>query len=436
LSRAPARWTRRAFLGGAGVSLALPWLPSLRRGEARADGAPPVRLVHWYCPNGMNMADWTPASAGPGWELTPILAPLAGVRDEVCVLSGLANRPAIDFATGDHPRGTASFLSCAHILQGALRAGVSVDQIAATAVGTTTPFPSLQLKLQDFPGVCDPGYPCVYNETISWASPTTPLPSLAAPQVIFDRLFAGPSPAQSEAERQRRVALRTSILDHAIGQAAALQPALGVEDRARLDAYLTAVRELEIRVQAPPLASCPAGVRPGATLDVEATMEALTDLMALALRCDLTRFITFMQGHGGSPREMSHIGLPVQHHWASHHMRDPVKLAQLTQIGAWEIGWYARFLDKLRAIPEADGTLLDHALVVLGSEISDGNDHTHDDMPILLAGRGGGAVTPGRHLVYAGDPLADLHIATLAVVGVDVAAFGADGTRPLPGVLA
>jgi hypothetical protein len=383
----------------------------------------------------MNMVDWTPAGAGASWDLTPILSPLGDLQPQVSVLSGLGNHAAADFATGDHPRGTASFLSANRVAQWAVQAATTVDQVAAQILGGATPFPSLQVKLDDGLGTCDPGYSCAYNENIAWANATTPLPALSSPVTLFDRLFSGFAPGLSEADRARRAAIHTSVLDHAIADATSLQPRLSAEDRAQLDAYLTSIRELELRVTTPQNRVCSAPARPTTTTNIATNMEALTDLMVVAFSCDLTRFITFMQGNGGSGRDMSFIGVPAQHHWCSHHMSEPEKLAYLTQINTWEITQFAMFLRKLRDVPEGNGTLLDSCLVTLGSEISDGNDHTHTDLPTLLAGGGGGQVVPGRHLVYDDASTADLYIAMLAAVGVDVATFGLDGTQPLPGLL-
>lgn len=431
----PQGWSRRAFLGGAAAAITLPWLPSLLPRAARADAAPPVRLAFWYCPNGMNMVDWTPAATGASWELTPILAPLGDLQPQVSVLSGLANHAAADFATGDHPRGTASFLSASRIAQWSVQAATTVDQVAAQLLGGATPFPSLQVKLDDGLGTCDPGYSCAYNENIAWANATTPLPALTSPVTLFDRLFSGFVPGLSEADRARRDAIHASVLDHAIADATALQPRLSTEDRAQLDAYLTSVRELELRITTPQNRVCASPTRPSTTTNIATNMDALTDLMVVAFSCDLTRFITFMQGNGGSGRDMGFLGIPAQHHWASHHMGEAEKLAYLTQINTWEITQFAMFLRKLRDVPEGAGTLLDSCLVTLGSEIADGNDHTHTDLPTLLAGGAGGQVVPGRHLAYNEASTADLHIAMLAAVGVDVATFGLDGTRPLPGLL-
>lgn len=429
-------WSRRAFLGGAAAVVTLPWLESLAPRRAMADAIPPVRLVFWFCPNGFRMEHFVPATTGFGWTPPPILEGLGDMVGQTSVLSGLSNNAAVEFATGGHPRGTAGFLSASRIAIDRVEADVTVDQVAAQLLGTATPFPSLQLKLADRATVCDPGYSCVYNETISWANATTPLPGMTSPTVIFDRLFGGLQPGLSAEERARRAALQTSILDYVTGEATALNARLSIGDRARLDSYLTSVRELELRVQTAPSQACVAPARPVSTFDVDAQIDALTDLMAIALQCDLTRYLTFMLGNGGSPRDMTFMGVRSQHHNNSHHQNDPVMLNNLTTIGAWEVRAFSAFLRKLAAVPEADGTLLDHSLVMLGSELSDGNAHSHVDLPILLAGSGGGAVVPGQHLAWHGEPVADLYIALLQAAGVPTAAFGMNGTRPLPGLLA
>lgn len=429
-------WSRRAFLGGAAAVVSLPWLESLAPRRAMADAVPPVRLAFWFCPNGFRMEHFVPASTGFGWTPPPILAGLGDMVGQTSVLSGLSNNAAVEFATGGHPRGTAGFLSASRIAIDRVEADLTVDQLAAQLLGRATPFPSLQLKLADRATVCDPGYSCVYNETISWANATTPLPGMTSPTVVFDRLFGGTQPGLSAEARARRAALQTSILDYVTAEASSLSGRLSTSDRSRLDSYLTSVRELELRVQTEPTQACEAPDRPAATFDTDAQIDALTDLMAIAMQCDLSRFFTFMMGNGGSPRDMAFMGVQGQHHATSHHQNDPVMLDNLTAIGAWEMRAYAAFLRKLAAVPEGDGTLLDHSLVLLGSELSDGNAHSHVDLPILLAGSGGGAVVPGQHIAWHGDPVADLYIALLQVVGVPTAAFGMDGTRPLPGLLA
>jgi hypothetical protein len=424
--------SRRAFLGGAAAMVTLPWLPSLLRG-AQAEATAPTRLVFWFVPNGIRMSDFTPTTEGYDWALPRILAPLAPVRDEVTVFSGLTALGGIDDRAGDHARGTSTFLTAVTPSFEGVQLGVSVDQVAAQANGSETVFPSLQLGTESSTsaGICDSGYACAYSNNISWAGPTTPLPKQTDPQLLFDRLFAGFDAGLSDAQRARRLAYRSSVLDRLTGEATALSSRVSASDRHRLDEYLTGVRELERRLASGDLRACEAPGRPGDSVDLTGQIDALSDLTAVALQCDLTRYVTFMLGNGGSNRNYSFLGAPGAHHQLSHHQDLPENLEALSRINTWEIERFSAMLQKLAAIPEGDGTVLDHTLAVLGSDISDGNRHNHDDMPVLLAGRGSGAHDAGRHVRVDGQPVANLYLGMLAAAGVDASTFGADGTEPL-----
>jgi hypothetical protein len=440
------RLTRRALLGGAGVALAIPALESLLpRKAARAGGSPiPRRMVVWYVPNGINGATanaWRPTAEGAGYALTPMLAPLGALRSEVLVLSGLANRPAqasyggTNDGPGDHARGTGCFLTNARLVKTegtGIRAGISMDQVAAAAVGMATRFPSLQLGVDGggATGGCDSGYSCAYARNISWASPTTPLPKLTNPITVFDRLFAA---GESAALQARRRAYQASVLDYVRGDATRLQGAVGASDRAKLDEYLTAVRELERRVMMTGGAVCMTPPRPVEGLAFAEHVAVMNQLMAMALRCDLTRVVTFMLGNAGSGRDYSFIGASGAHHELSHHQSDPDKLQKLERIGTWEVRQFAGLLAQLQAMREPDGSsVLDHTAALFSSEIADGNGHWHYGLPALLAGRCGGQLNPGRHVSYASEqPIANLFVAMLRAVGADVMNFGLEGTRPL-----
>jgi hypothetical protein len=441
------RITRRALLGGAGVALSIPLLESLWPRRSATAGVPelPRRLVVWYVPCGINGSTpnaFRPATAGAAYALPPMLAPLAALRSEVLVLSGLANRPAqasylgVSDGAGDHARGTGSYLTNARIVktEGAgVRNGVSFDQVAAAAVGSSTRLPSLQLGVDGgaATGGCDSGYSCAYARNISWADATTPVPKLTNPAVVFDRLFAG---GESESLRARREVYQASVLDYVRDDATRLQSALGATDRHKLDQYLTAVRELERRILASGVsASCTAPPRPVDGLAFTDHVGVMNQLTAMALRCDATRVVTFMLGNAGSSRDYSFIGAPGAHHELSHHMSDPDKLAKLQTIGTWEVRQFANLLTQLDAMREPDGTsLLDNTAVLFSSEIADGNSHTHSGLPVLLAGRCGGALDPGRHVVYAEErPIANLYLALLRALGSSATSFGLEGTRVL-----
>ncbi|RIL04983.1 MAG: transcriptional initiation protein Tat [Proteobacteria bacterium] len=429
--------SRRTFLRGAGAAVALPFLDAMLPAFARAQAtATAKRLLCWYVPCGIYMEKWTPAETGAAFELPPVLAPLAPVRDDVLVLSGLANRAAIEAKPADHPRGTGCFLTCTPIKRTDgrdLHNGISVDQVVAQAIGRATSLPSLQLGAEGGGSVgnCDSGYSCAYMRNISWASPTSPLAKETNPQAAFDRLFQGEDAALSESERLRRRARRLSVLDAVREDAARLRLALGPDDRRKIDEYLTGVRELELRLEATSQATCERA-EPGAPNDLRERVEGMVDVIVTAFRCDLTRVVTFMAANGGTNKTYPWLGVTESHHPLSHHQQDPAKLAALEAINAWEIAMFADLAAKLRAIYEPGGSLLDSSILFFSSEIEDGDAHRHTNLPVLVAGRGGGVVTPGRHVRYDAEvPIANLFLAFLHAFGIEQAQFGIDGSAPL-----
>ncbi len=436
---------RRRFLRGLGVTMTLPWLPSLwpsrasiRSAYATAEGADvPRRLVFFYVPNGMPMHWWTPNRAGANYDLPAILEPLAPIQDQVNVLTGLANGAAEAGFPGDHARGTGSFLTCRNVSHSTteLDNGVSVDQLAVQRTQPHTRFPSLELGMEGGINVgnCDSGYACAYQRNISWAAAATPRPKMTDPRLVFNRLFAGADAGESAQELARRRMLRLSVLDAVQGEAQRLRPALSGSDRTKLDEYLTGVRELEIRIDSAGGSTCVPPAEPSAGQDIAAQARAMNELMVLALRCDMTRIITFMLGNGGSNRSYDFLGIPYSHHQLSHHQSDGETLDKLRSISRWEVAQFADLLTRMATVMYDDGTsLLDHSLLVFSSEIEDGDTHAHRNLPVLLAGGGGGTVISGRHILYPDDePLANLYIAMLASVGVQVDRFGEDGTRPI-----
>ncbi|MBH25604.1 MAG: transcriptional initiation protein Tat [Myxococcales bacterium] len=438
-----SRWrlSRRAFLGGAGAAIALPFLEAMLPTRALADAAEvPRRFLAFYVPNGIHMPAWTPNEAGRDFGLTPILEPLANVRDHINVISGLANRPARPDGAGVHAAGTSSFLTAAHAFktEGAnISVGVSMDQIAAAAVGGATRFPSLQLGIEGGgnAGGCDSGYSCAYSRNISWASESTPLPKIVSPQLAFDRLFQGFDAQASAAERAKRKRYRTSVLDYARADAQRLKTRLGQTDRRKLDEYMTGVRELEVQVQqAEDGPSCGVPDRPEADFDFPAHVEMMNELMVLAFQCDLTRIITFMLGNAGSGRSYGFLGVPGAHHEISHHQNNPDNFARLQTIDTWEVAQLAYLLERMANTPEGEGSMLDNTLVFFSSEIEDGNSHSHFNLPIVLAGGGGGVIETGRHLVYEEDePIANLFVSILQNLNVPATSFG-DSTGPLAGL--
>ena len=431
---------RRRFLRTAGATLALPFMVSALPREAWGGpaGTPPVRLLFWFAPNGMVMSNWRPTSAGENFTLPTILSPLAGVRDDVLVLSGLENASARVSVPGDHARGTGSFLTCETVVQTAgsdIQNGISADQVFAQAMGAETPFPSLELGGEGGASVgdCDSGYSCAYLRNISWAGPSTPLPKLTEPRTVFSRLFAGSDPSLTAAEVARRQALRLSVLDHVLDQATDLRGRLGRSDQLKLDEYMEAVRQLEIRIELLDAQQCVPGNSPESSVTIEERVLLMNDLTVLALSCDLTRTATFMMANGGSNRSYDFLGVTGAHHEISHHGGSTDNLQDLTTIDTWEVSMFADLVQKLGAVEEADGSrLLDHTLAYFSSDISDGDWHNHHDMPVLLAGGGGGALRSGRHVVLPDPtPMANLFMTMLAAAGAPQSSFGSDGTQAL-----
>jgi hypothetical protein len=429
--------SRRAFLGGGAAVVALPFLESLRN-PAGAAATAPVRTLFWYVPCGIRMEHWRPDSTGRNYDLKRILAPIAPMQDKVSVFTGLANRAASVPVAGDHARGTGSFLTCmeCRLTDGDdIENGISIDQVIANEMGGQTLFRSLELGAEGglSIGNCDSGYSCAYSRNISWLDEDTPLPKSTDPSVVYDRLFAGFDQSLTQEDIDRRKRWRTSVLDHALDDANALHGRLSTSDRAKLDEYLTGLRELEQRIQGADAGTCLPGARPEDVYAYEDIVRVMTDLQVKALECDLTRVITFMMENGGSYRSFDFIGVTGGHHELSHHQGDPTKLEALSQIGTWEMEQFNYLLQQMDSIVESNGvTLLDNSLVFLSSEISDGDRHNHDDLPVLLAGSGQGVHDAGRHVDLGTEtPIADLFLAMAEAMGVSPGSFGQDGTAPL-----
>jgi uncharacterized protein DUF1552 len=432
--------SRRTVLRGLGATVALPWLDAMT--PAFASPGRPVRLAFTYIPNGVTLADWTPKGMGREFELSRILKPLEPFRDDLLVLSGLAaeNAKALGDGPGDHARAGACFLTGVHPRKTAgadIQNGISADQIAAQAVGAETRLPSLELGCEESRtvGNCDSGYSCAYTNSISWRSPTTPMPPETNPRSAFERLFGIEDVPLSPEDRARRAQRRQSILDLVGDRTRHLVTGLGPSDRRKMDEYLYAIREIERRleraerdgVEVPPGVEKPSGI-PAAFADY---VKLMFDLQVVAFQADLTRVTTMMIGREGSLQAYPEIDVPDSHHPLTHHRGNPEFVEKVTRINAYHAELFAHFVAKLKATPDGDGTLLDHSMVVYGSAISDGDRHTHEDLPVLLVGRGAGRLKPGRHVGHPRDtPLTNLYLTLLDGMGVRPEAIG-DSTGKL-----
>lgn len=448
--------TRRSVLQGLGTAIALPWLesmlPSLAQAAPQADASgstttagAPLRLAFLYVPNGVHMEDWTPKEEGENYALPSTLEPLAAFKNDLCVLTGLTQQKA--FANGDgggdHARALASFLTGvqARKTHGAdIRAGISADQVAANAVGRFTRFPSLELGcdagLQS--GNCDSGYSCAYSSNISWKSESTPMAKEINPKSAFERLFTNGRPGESAQARAKRERYNQSVLDFVRDDAQSLRAKLGITDQRKLDEYLTAVRELEARiaratqVEQGGTGDAVAGfARPaGIPKDYAEHIRLMEDVMVLAFQTDVTRIATMVIANEGSNRSYPFIEVPEGHHDLSHHGGDAKKHEKIKKIDRFNVTQFAHLLERLKGIREGEGSLLDNCMVIYGSGIGDGNRHNHDDLPILLAGRGAGSVKPGRHVKYqSGTPLNNLYLSLLDRMGVKCDGLGDSSGR-------
>lgn len=439
--------SRRTVLRGTGAAVSLPLLEAMLPGRAAAAAAAahPMRIGFLYVPNGKHMPDWTPATEGSGFEMPWILEPLAAHRDRFSVISGLAHMKANANGDGggDHARALTTFLTGMQAKKtfGAdIRAGVSVDQLAAAHLGRQTRYPSLEIGVDagGQSGNCDSGYSCAYSANIAWKSDTQPIPKESNPRLVFERLFSDGRPGETEAQRSARRVAHKSILDFVSDDARRLEQRLGGADRRKLDEYLTAVREIERRIERAGTTQDPAalGVKApaGVPADYESHLRLLADVLVLAWRTDTTRVSTFVFANEGSNRSYAFMDVPEGHHDLSHHGNDAAKQEKIRRINRFHVTQLAYFLDALAAVQEGEGTLLDHSMIVYGSGIGDGNRHNHDDLPILLAGGGGGTLQPGRHIrVEPRTPMTNLYLALLERIGVHAERLG-DSTGRLAGV--
>ena len=438
--------SRRTVLRGMGAAVSLPLLESML--PRTALGAPvaeaPRRMAFVYVPNGMHMPAWTPKEEGALKDLPSILSPLAEHKSKMNVLSGLTLNGArsLGDGPGDHARSVAAFLTGAHPRKTdgkEIRNGISVDQAAAEKIGKLTRFPSLELGCEPSSqgGRCDSGYSCIYTSNMSWRSPTQPVSKEINPRSVFDRLFGNEVDVEKQKNRAQRDENRKSILDFVQEDAGDLQRRLGAADKAKLDEYLHAVREIERRVEESEKLhtreiDVPDFPRPeGVPADKDEHIRLMFDMMVLAMMTDSTSVLSFMITNAGSNRSYRHIGVSSGHHSLSHHGGNREKLEGIRKINEHHVKQLAYFFDKLAQVKEGDRTLLDNSLIVYGSGIGDGNRHNHDDLPILLAGSGGGAIETGRHVKYKDEtPLTNLYLSLLEVAGAPTEKLG-DSTGKL-----
>ncbi len=434
-----SRISRRTALKGLGTVVALPWLESLAPAAPVAKAAP-RRVAFLYVPNGINMADWTPPASTKLGTLPDILKPLEPYKGYINVLTGLEldKAKANGDGPGDHARAMAAFLTGRQPRKthGAdIRAGISADQHVATAVGDQTRFPSLELGIEKGlnAGNCDSGYSCAYSANLSWRGDATPNAKETDPRQVFERLFGGHDPKEVAATRAKRDLYNRSVLDFVMDDAKGLNKTLGQGDHHKLDEYLTSVREVEQRIEKARKAALdrkpvpkPSMAEPaGVPKEVKDHIHLMADLLVLAFQTDLTRVATFPLANDGSNRPYPFIGVPEGHHDCSHHGRDPKKMGKIKKINTFHAEQLAYLVGRMASVKEANGkTLLDNLMLVYGSGIGDGNRHNHDDLPILLVGKGGGTIEGGRHLTYPRTPLMNLYLSLFDRMGCPTDRFG------------
>jgi hypothetical protein len=440
--------SRRTFLRGAGACIALPFFESLGLGNmlatqgggaarlAQTATGAPLRTAFVYFPNGAIPAQWWPDRTGTDFNWSRTLSPLQAFKNQVQIVGQVDHRTAEagPDGGGDHARGNGTWLTGVRLKKSAtdIRAGISIDQVLARRVGNLTRFPSLELACDSTPrsGNCDSGYACAYQYNISWANDTTPMTAETNPRHLFERLFGHGERGQRNALQRRRQEEERSVLDFVLDDARAMQRRLSPQDQRKLDQYLTGVRALETRIQQAerlgrpidPDIDTPAGI-PTEFADY---LQVMYDIMVLAFQADYTRVISFCQAHDGSNRSFDQIGISEGHHDLTHHRNNPERIAKVSDIDLWYAQQFARLLEKLNAVRDEDGrTLLENSMIVFGSGNADGNRHSHTNLPVLLAGSGGGALRPGRYVRHANKPMTNLFLGLAHNMGLrDLERFG------------
>ena len=440
------RLARRTFLRGVGAAVALPFFDAMAPALAssRIPGKKPVRMGWVYVPNGIDMRFWNPEYDG-AWrgDLPGTLKPLDGFRKDITLLSNLTqnNGRALLDGAGDHGRCCGAYLTGVHPRKSAvdIQAGISCDQIVANEVGAETHFPSLEIGIEDArqAGNCDSGYSCAYTNNLAWRGETQPLPPILNPRELFERLFGKDAHLSPEARAQRN-RFRKSILDFVSEDTRKLRVELGPTDQRKLDEYLSSIREIESQIektendneQIDPGLNKPYGVPP----DFAEHFKLMTDMLTVAMQADMSRVFTFLVTREGSSRPYREIGIPDGHHPLTHHQSRPELMEKVVKINHYHVEQLAKWVTKLKSIEEGDSTLLDNSMIIYGAGLSDGNRHTHDDLPTLMIGSGGGTIRTGRRVTYRKEtPISNLYLSMMDRMGVQVEHFG-DSTGRLDGL--
>jgi len=445
---------RRTFLRGMGVAMGLPLLDAMVPALYGKEIETPVRMAYVYVPIGAIMDHWNPSYTGQLRELPRILKPMEPFRENMLLLGNLTHnggRALLD-GGGDHARATGGYLSGVQPKKiaedssygdrngksvAAIKAGITADQIVANQIGGKTRFASLEVGMEDAQqaGNCDSGYSCSYTNNLAWKSDSQPLPPTLDPRALFERLFGDDGDLSLQA-RDRRNLYRRSILDYVTEDSKKLETRLGPSDRSKLDQYLTSVREVELRIQQNEKHNQqvdPGMEKPGGTPgDFAEHFKLQSDMITIAFQADLTRTVTFLVGREGSNRPYREINVPEGHHNLTHHRNNPEMIEKVAQINCYHIRTFAAWMEKMQSHKEGDRTLLDNSMICYGSGISDGNKHTHEDLPTMILGSGGGFLKTGRRIVYRREtPICNLYLTMMEAMGVQRETFG-DATGHLP----
>ncbi len=436
---------RRTFLRGIGAAIALPALDAMAPALASSTlpGKAPVRMGFVYVPNGMDVRNWNLDYEGKLGQLSRIMKPLEPYKDDILVVSNLThnNGRALLDGAGDHGRCCGSYLTGVQPRKSAtdIKCGISFDQIVANQIGGKTRFPSIELGMEDSrqAGDCDSGYSCAYTNNLAWRSETQPLPPILNPRALFERLFGTDAGLTPEA-RARRDKFRRSILDFVTEDTRKLQSNLGPTDRRKLDEYLSSIREIERQLEKAEKDNAridPKMEKPyGVPADFAEHFKLMTDMLTVALQADLSRVFTFLVTREGTSRPYREIGIADGHHPLTHHSNDPALMEKVTQINTYHVQQFAGWVEKLKSIKEGDATLLDNSMIVYGAGLCDGNRHNHEDLPTLIAGRGGNYIKTGRRAVYRREtPMSNLFLTMMDRMGVHAEHFG-DSTGRLNGL--